>query len=86
VLSDPEGGSSLVGQLTFSLQESETGLYICLNTFLGFGRQHVEKHYAKTENAVYLHVKRTKKPVRTPVPVERFSQDFLTFRRLAICK
>ncbi|OQV13825.1 Ubiquitin carboxyl-terminal hydrolase 5 [Hypsibius exemplaris] len=48
---------------SFDSPESETGLYICLNTFLGFGRQHVEKHYAKTENAVYLHLKRTKKPI-----------------------
>ncbi|XP_055335096.1 ubiquitin carboxyl-terminal hydrolase 5-like isoform X2 [Paramacrobiotus metropolitanus] len=48
---------------SFDTPESETGLYVCLNTFLGFGRQHVEKHYAKTENSVFLHIKRTKKPV-----------------------
>ncbi|ETE63253.1 Ubiquitin carboxyl-terminal hydrolase 13 [Ophiophagus hannah] len=29
-----------------------------MNTFLGFGREHVERHYRKTGQCVYLHIKR----------------------------
>lgn len=35
-----------------------------MNTFLGFGKQYVEKHYQKTGQRVYLHLKRTRKPVK----------------------
>lgn len=38
-----------------------------MNTFLGFGKQYVEKHYQKTGQRVYLHLKRTRKPVRKKV-------------------
>ena len=49
-------------------QESEGGLYVCMNTFLGFGREHVERHYRKTGQSVYMHLKRHVKEVRfTPV-------------------
>ncbi|XP_040284198.1 ubiquitin carboxyl-terminal hydrolase 13 isoform X2 [Bufo bufo] len=37
---------------------SEGGLYVCMSTFLGFGREHVERHYRKTGQSVYLHLKR----------------------------
>lgn len=50
------------------LQESEGGLYVCMNTFLGFGREHVERHYRKTGQSVYMHLKRHVKEVSlTPV-------------------
>lgn len=45
------------------LQESEGGLYICMNTFLGFGKQYVERHFNKTGQRVYLHLRRTQRPV-----------------------
>ena len=48
----------------FILQESEGGLYVCMNTFLGFGREHVERHYRKTGQSVYMHLKRHVKEVR----------------------
>lgn len=35
-----------------------------MNTFLGFGKQYVEKHYQKTGQRVYLHLKRTRKLVK----------------------
>lgn len=47
----------------FVLQESEGGLYICMNTFLGFGKQYVERHFNKTGQRVYLHLRRTRRPV-----------------------
>lgn len=31
---------------------------MCTNTFLGFGREHIERHYRKTGQCVYLHLKR----------------------------
>lgn len=45
------------------MQESEGGLYICMNTFLGFGKQYVERHFNKTGQRVYLHLRRTRRPV-----------------------
>ncbi|XP_048362758.1 ubiquitin carboxyl-terminal hydrolase 13 isoform X2 [Sphaerodactylus townsendi] len=37
---------------------SEGGLYVCMKTFLGFGREHVERHYRKTGQSVFMHLKR----------------------------
>lgn len=34
-----------------------------MNTFLGFGREHVERHYRKTGQSVYMHLKRHVKEV-----------------------
>uniref|UniRef100_A0AAZ3PYA8 Ubiquitin carboxyl-terminal hydrolase n=1 Tax=Oncorhynchus tshawytscha TaxID=74940 RepID=A0AAZ3PYA8_ONCTS len=43
---------------SYDSPESEGGLYVCMNTFLGFGREHVERHYRKTGQSVYMHLKR----------------------------
>ncbi|NWH57963.1 UBP13 hydrolase, partial [Geococcyx californianus] len=43
---------------SYDSPDSEGGLYVCMNTFLGFGREHVERHYRKTGQCVYLHLKR----------------------------
>jgi ubiquitin carboxyl-terminal hydrolase 5/13 len=48
------------------LQLSETGLYVCMQSFLGFGRKYVEKYSLKTGNKIFLHLKRTKRLVETP--------------------
>ncbi|XP_039297114.1 ubiquitin carboxyl-terminal hydrolase 5 [Nilaparvata lugens] len=45
---------------SFDSPESDTGLYVCLNSFLGFGRDHVERYHKKTGNSVFLHIKRVK--------------------------
>ncbi|KAM4636510.1 ubiquitin carboxyl-terminal hydrolase 5 isoform 1-T1 [Discoglossus pictus] len=47
---------------SFHTPESECGLFICMNTFLGFGRPYVERHYNKTGQRAYLHIKKTPKP------------------------
>uniref|UniRef100_UPI00398EA554 ubiquitin carboxyl-terminal hydrolase 5-like n=1 Tax=Pristiophorus japonicus TaxID=55135 RepID=UPI00398EA554 len=47
---------------SFDSPESEGGLYICMNTFLGFGKQFVQKHYQKTGQRAYLHLRRTRLP------------------------
>ncbi|MBN3286001.1 UBP13 hydrolase, partial [Polyodon spathula] len=51
---------------SYDSPEAEGGLYVCMNTFLGFGREHVERHYRKTGQCVYMHLKRTMKEVSKP--------------------
>uniref|UniRef100_A0A671T1G2 Ubiquitin carboxyl-terminal hydrolase n=1 Tax=Sinocyclocheilus anshuiensis TaxID=1608454 RepID=A0A671T1G2_9TELE len=46
---------------SFSSPESEGGLYVCMNSFLGFGSKYVERHHAKTGQRAYLHITRTRK-------------------------
>lgn len=41
--------------------ETPTGLYVCLQTFLGFGEAYVREYAAKTGNNVFLHIKRNRK-------------------------
>ncbi|NXA31052.1 UBP13 hydrolase, partial [Eudromia elegans] len=43
---------------SYESPDSEGGLYVCMNTFLGFGREHIERHYRKTGQCVYMHLKR----------------------------
>ncbi|KAI5635784.1 zn-finger in ubiquitin-hydrolases domain-containing protein [Phthorimaea operculella] len=51
---------------SFDNPESETGLYVSLTSFLGFGRNYVEQYFQKTGNAVFLHIRTEKKPVPEP--------------------
>ncbi|XP_063057989.1 ubiquitin carboxyl-terminal hydrolase 13 [Engraulis encrasicolus] len=67
---------------SYDSPESEGGLYVCLNTFLGFGREHVERHYRKTGQSVYMHLKRTVREKATgaaggTVPKRRNGKVFL---------
>ncbi|XP_050315105.1 ubiquitin carboxyl-terminal hydrolase 5 isoform X2 [Anthonomus grandis grandis] len=43
---------------SFDNPETDTGLYVSLTSFLGLGREHVERHHQKTGEAVYLHLRR----------------------------
>ncbi|GIY13469.1 ubiquitin carboxyl-terminal hydrolase 13 [Caerostris extrusa] len=47
--------------LCFDTPESENGLYVCMSTFLGFCRSHVQLYFRKTSNSLFLHLKRYKK-------------------------
>nr|XP_015193349.1 PREDICTED: ubiquitin carboxyl-terminal hydrolase 5 [Lepisosteus oculatus] len=47
---------------SFASPDSEGGLYVCMNTFLGFGAQFVERHYRRTGQRAFLHIKRTRRP------------------------
>ncbi|XP_063291263.1 ubiquitin carboxyl-terminal hydrolase 5 isoform X1 [Pelobates fuscus] len=47
---------------SFHTPESDCGLYICMNTFLGFGRPFVERYFNKTGQRAFLHFKRIPKP------------------------
>ncbi|XP_067144900.1 ubiquitin carboxyl-terminal hydrolase 5 [Centruroides vittatus] len=48
---------------SFDTPESDTGLYVCLNTFLGLGLKHIERHYHRTGSAIYLLIKRIKREI-----------------------
>lgn len=45
---------------SFDTPDYETGLYVCLKTFLGIGKEFLDQHLQKTDSNVYLHIKRTK--------------------------
>lgn len=75
--------TQLIVTVCLCLQESEGGLYVCMNTFLGFGREHVERHYRKTGQSVYMLLKRHVKEVRF-TPVLNFSW-VLVFNGTAVC-
>uniref|UniRef100_A0AAY4BAL3 Ubiquitin carboxyl-terminal hydrolase n=1 Tax=Denticeps clupeoides TaxID=299321 RepID=A0AAY4BAL3_9TELE len=67
---------------SYDSPESDGGLYVCMNTFLGFGREHVERHYRKTGQSVYMHLKRTAREKATgaaggAVPRRRNGKVFL---------
>ncbi|KAL0984715.1 hypothetical protein UPYG_G00145770 [Umbra pygmaea] len=47
--------------LSFSSPESEGGLYVCMNSFLGFGSQYVDRHHTRSGQRAYLHITRTRK-------------------------
>ncbi|KAM3965206.1 ubiquitin specific protease 5 [Aphomia sociella] len=51
---------------SFDNPESETGLYVSLVSFLGFGRNYVEQYFQKTDNAVFLHIQTEKTPIPEP--------------------
>lgn len=46
-----------------SFQETDTGLYVSLSSFLGLGKDHLERHFQKTGEAVYLHLRRERREV-----------------------
>ena len=60
---DLKQNTDLVTHVWCKLQECETGLYVCMSSFLGFGKNHVERYYRRTGNAVYMHMRRIKKEV-----------------------
>uniref|UniRef100_A0A672M724 Ubiquitin carboxyl-terminal hydrolase n=2 Tax=Sinocyclocheilus grahami TaxID=75366 RepID=A0A672M724_SINGR len=67
---------------SYDSPESEGGLYVCMNSFLGFGREHVERHYRKTGQSVYMHLKRHVKEKATgaaggAIPRRRNGKIFL---------
>ncbi|XP_076451842.1 ubiquitin carboxyl-terminal hydrolase 5-like [Babylonia areolata] len=48
---------------SFDNPESETGLYVCMKTFLGLGQRFLEPYFHKTGNGVFLHIRRWRKEV-----------------------
>ncbi|XP_051223603.1 ubiquitin carboxyl-terminal hydrolase 14 [Lolium perenne] len=48
--------------VSFDTPRSDGGLYVDMNSFLAFGRDHVAWNFEKTENPVYLHIVQRRKP------------------------
>jgi len=61
---------------SFDSPECPTGLYICMNRWLGVGADYLERYSKRTDNVVFLHIKRTKKPVeeKQEAPAEKVSR------------
>ncbi|GFT00664.1 ubiquitin carboxyl-terminal hydrolase 5 [Nephila pilipes] len=49
--------------LCYDTPESDSGLYVCMSTFLGFCKKHVQAYFFKTSNSLFLHLKRFKREV-----------------------
>ena len=48
---------------SFDSPESETGLYVCLNRWIGIGQKYLNKYSNRTDNKIFLHIKKTKKVI-----------------------
>lgn len=46
---------------SFDSPECSTGLYICLNRWIGVGKRFLQRYSSRTDNKLFLHIKRTKK-------------------------
>ncbi|KRT81917.1 hypothetical protein AMK59_5753, partial [Oryctes borbonicus] len=46
--------------LSFDNPETDTGLYVSLSSFLGFGKEYVKDYYLKSGYGVFLHIRREK--------------------------
>ncbi|MPC16386.1 Ubiquitin carboxyl-terminal hydrolase 5 [Portunus trituberculatus] len=66
--------------VVWRLAESETGLYVCLKTFLGWGKEYVSQYSQRTGNCVFLHLRRIKKEL----PPEKEMEPEKKIARLAI--
>ncbi|KAK9002409.1 hypothetical protein V6N11_025091 [Hibiscus sabdariffa] len=70
----PEPTSRIFKQeccISFDSPRSEGGLFVDMNTFLAFGKDHVGWNYEKTGNPVYLRIKQTKKLVSEDRPLKK---------------
>lgn len=56
---------------SFDTAETDTGLFVCLKTFIGVGKIHLPVHFAKTQSHLYLHVRTTR--VHVPKKAEETS-------------
>lgn len=79
----PQGGDKVYKDecmFSFDTPESETGLYVCLKTFLGWGKEYVSPYSQRTGNCVFLHLRRIKKEL----PPEKEMEPEKKIARLAI--
>nr|XP_045604809.1 ubiquitin carboxyl-terminal hydrolase 5-like [Procambarus clarkii] len=79
----PKGGDRVYKDecmFNFDTPDSETGLYVCLNTFLGWSKEHVVRYSHQSRNHVFLHLKRSKKEL----PPEKEMEPEKKIARLAI--
>ncbi|KAK3861727.1 hypothetical protein Pcinc_032343 [Petrolisthes cinctipes] len=79
----PQGGDKVYKDecmFCFDTPESETGVYVCLGTFLGWCREHVPKYSQRSGKCVFLHLRRKKKEL----PPEKEMEPEKKIARLAI--
>ncbi|KAJ8922243.1 hypothetical protein NQ315_004180 [Exocentrus adspersus] len=48
---------------SFDNPETDTGIYVSLFSFIGLGRDHIQRYFKKTGLAVYLHIRRERHEV-----------------------
>ncbi|XP_065200121.1 ubiquitin carboxyl-terminal hydrolase 5 isoform X1 [Planococcus citri] len=53
---------------SFDSPFTDTGLYVCMKTFYGLGKEHLERHHRKTGSCVYVHMKYEKILLETNEP------------------
>ncbi|KAF7269329.1 hypothetical protein GWI33_017650 [Rhynchophorus ferrugineus] len=53
---------------SFDNLDTASGIFVSLTSFIGLGKDHVEQHYNKTKEAVYLHIGRIKTKIPSPEP------------------
>ena len=46
---------------SFDSPESDTGLYVCLNRWIGVGEKYLKRYSDRTDNKIFLHIKKIKK-------------------------
>lgn len=44
-----------------NMKVSDGGLYVCMSSYLSFGRNYVEKYFQKTGHDIFLHLKKVPK-------------------------
>ena len=54
---------------------SKGGLYIDMQTFYAFGEDYVSTNFKKTNNPIYLHIKKTKRLVPENRPIGAHEHD-----------
>jgi len=59
---------------SFDSPECATGLYICVNRFLGVGQKYLEKYSKRTDNKIFLHIQRIRKEVENHEVPEKVSR------------
>ena len=68
---------------SFDNPESENGLYICMSTFRGVGKDHLDRHCrANPGKNVFLHIVRR----RIPVKIESKNENNVFFLFLSLIK
>ena len=45
-------------------QDSPSGLFVCMEKFVGLGEDHVEQYHRRTGNSVFLNIRRKKVPLK----------------------
>lgn len=64
---------------TIAFQETETGLFVSVNSFFGFGKDYVDLYQRKTGHSVFLHILRERHEVFIVELVFCFSFFYIVF-------